>query len=183
MLSFPPNKGHILLVGSDHCNVPYAYETCRSCFSYKLSYLHSSMQASMCGFHACPRQCQRRTITSDGRDTQDCSTQSHRNITFDPFHQKYLFISLINQLNQGDLVVHSRAEKRCSFPSIPDRTSCGSRSALAAPIFTGVPVTKRIVVESVVVCIGVGRQGKQAELPSYERTRMVLLLIGVARIE
>jgi len=57
----------------------------------------------------------------------------------------------------------------------------GVSSALAAPIFTVISVTKCIVVESVVVCTGVGRQRKQAKLPGYERT--VLILMGVARIE
>jgi uroporphyrin-III C-methyltransferase len=58
----------------------------------------------------------------------------------------------------------------------------GVSSALAAPIFAGIPVTQRGVAESVVVCTSVGRRGKEVELPGYERSRTVLVLVGVARI-
>ncbi|OJA10439.1 hypothetical protein AZE42_06189 [Rhizopogon vesiculosus] len=58
----------------------------------------------------------------------------------------------------------------------------GVSSGLAAPIFTGIPVTTHIVVGSVVVCTGVGRQGKDSKLPGYESTRTVFILMGVARI-
>ncbi|KAG1748799.1 tetrapyrrole methylase [Suillus occidentalis] len=58
----------------------------------------------------------------------------------------------------------------------------GISSALAAPIFAGIPVTQRGVAESVVVCIGIWRQGKEVKLPGYERSRTVLILMGVARI-
>ncbi|OJA09810.1 hypothetical protein AZE42_06457 [Rhizopogon vesiculosus] len=75
------------------------------------------------------------------------------------------------RLNQRDPVVHGRTKQSALFPSIRDRTAYG------------IPVTKCIVVGCVVVCTGVGRQGKQAKLPGYERTRTVLILMGIARIE
>lgn len=58
----------------------------------------------------------------------------------------------------------------------------GVSSALAAPTFAGIPVTQRGVAESFIVCTGVGRQGKEVKLPGYERSRTLLMLMGVARI-
>jgi uroporphyrin-III C-methyltransferase len=58
----------------------------------------------------------------------------------------------------------------------------GVSSALAGPTLAGVPVTQRGVAESFVVCTGVGRGGKNVELPPYVRGRTVLVLMGVARL-
>ncbi|OJA14895.1 hypothetical protein AZE42_11308 [Rhizopogon vesiculosus] len=43
-------------------------------------------------------------------------------------------------------------------------------------------VIQRVVAEGVVVCNGVGRQGKKGKLPGYEHARAVLILMGVAGI-
>lgn len=53
---------------------------------------------------------------------------------------------------------------------------------LAGPTFAGIPVTQRGAAESFVVCTGVGRQGKEVKLPGYERSRTLVLLMGVARL-
>lgn len=58
----------------------------------------------------------------------------------------------------------------------------GVSSALAAPIFAGIPVTQRGVAESFAVCTGVGRQGKEVRLPGYERGRTLVIMMGVARL-
>lgn len=58
----------------------------------------------------------------------------------------------------------------------------GVSSVLAGPTFAGIPVTQRGAAESFVVCTGVGRQGKEVRLPGYERTRTLVLLMGVARL-
>ena len=89
------------------------------------------------------------------------------------------------QLKQGDPVVYGRAgEEVLYFRShgfepiiIP-----GVSSALAAPTFAGIPVTQRGVAESFIVCTGVGRAGKDVQLPGYERVRTLVILMGVARL-
>lgn len=58
----------------------------------------------------------------------------------------------------------------------------GVSSALAAPTFAGIPVTQRGVAESFIVCTGVGRKGKDVQLPGYERGRTLVILMGVARL-
>lgn len=58
----------------------------------------------------------------------------------------------------------------------------GVSSALAGPMFAGIPVTQRGVAESFIVCTGVGRQGKQVQLPGYERGRTLVILMTVARL-
>lgn len=89
------------------------------------------------------------------------------------------------RLKQGDPVVYGRAgEEVLYFRShgfepvvIP-----GVSSALAGPTFAGVPVTQRGVAESLMVCTGVGRKGKDVQLPGYDRARTTVILMGVARL-
>lgn len=59
----------------------------------------------------------------------------------------------------------------------------GVSSALAAPTFAGIPVTQRGVAESLIICTGVGRKGKEVRLPGYKRSQTVVILMGVARIQ
>lgn len=58
----------------------------------------------------------------------------------------------------------------------------GVSSVLAGPTFAGIPVTQRGAAESFTVCTGVGRQGKEVKLPGYERSRTLVILMGVARL-
>lgn len=46
----------------------------------------------------------------------------------------------------------------------------------------GIPVTQRGVAESLTVCTGVGRKGRDVDLPGYERSRTLVILMGVARL-
>jgi len=58
----------------------------------------------------------------------------------------------------------------------------GVSSVFGGPSFAGIPVTQRGVSESVVVCTGVGRQGKDVSIPGYRRERTTVILMGVARL-
>ncbi|KAG6820862.1 hypothetical protein H0H93_010689 [Arthromyces matolae] len=89
------------------------------------------------------------------------------------------------RLKQGDPVVYGRAgEEVLYFRShgFEPVVVPGVSSALAAPTFVGIPVTQRGVAESFMVCTGVGRKGKVVQLPGYERSRTVVILMGVARL-
>ncbi|KAI6135998.1 uroporphyrin-III C-methyltransferase [Pisolithus sp. B1] len=89
------------------------------------------------------------------------------------------------RLKQGDPIVYGRAgEEVLYFRShgFEPLVVPGVSSALAAPTFAGIPVTQRGVAETFIVCTGVGRQGKEVHLPGYERSRTLLILMGVARL-
>ncbi|PPQ89962.1 hypothetical protein CVT25_009602 [Psilocybe cyanescens] len=90
------------------------------------------------------------------------------------------------RLKQGDPVVYGRAgEEVLYFRShgFEPLVIPGVSSALAAPTFAGIPVTQRGVAESFIVCTGVGRKGKEVQLPGYERGRTLVVLMGVARLQ
>ncbi|KAL4068879.1 tetrapyrrole methylase [Scleroderma yunnanense] len=89
------------------------------------------------------------------------------------------------RLKQGDPSVYGRAgEEVLYFRShgFEPLVIPGVSSAIAGPTFAGIPVTQRGVSETFVVCTGVGRQGKEVRLPGYERSRTLLILMGVARL-
>lgn len=89
------------------------------------------------------------------------------------------------QLKQGDPTVYGRVgeeilyfrERGYECVVVP-----GISSALAGPVCAGIPITQRGAAESFIVCTGVGRQGQDVVLPGYERTRTLVILMGVARI-
>ncbi|EJU02558.1 uroporphyrin-III C-m [Dacryopinax primogenitus] len=89
------------------------------------------------------------------------------------------------RLKQGDPFVYGRGgEELIVFRAagfhpliIP-----GISSALAGPLLADIPITQRGVAESVSICTGVGRGGREVELPAYERKRTTVLLMGVARL-
>ena len=89
------------------------------------------------------------------------------------------------QLKQGDPTVFGRAGEEIIYfrsQGFEPIVVPGVSSALAGPIFAGVPVTQRGVAESFIVCTGVGRGGKGVKLPGYERSRTLVILMGVARL-
>lgn len=89
------------------------------------------------------------------------------------------------QLKQGDPTVYGRAGEEIIYfrsQGFEPIVVPGVSSALAGPIFAGVPVTQRGVAESFIVCTGVGRGGKEVKLPGYERSRTLIILMGVARL-
>lgn len=91
----------------------------------------------------------------------------------------------MRQLKQGDPMLYGRGgEEVLYFRSrgFEPLVLPGVSSALAAPTFAGIPVTQRGAAESLIICTGVGRKGKSVTLPAYERSRTVVILMGVARI-
>lgn len=77
----------------------------------------------------------------------------------------------------GEEVLHFRA---AGFEPVvvPAISSC-----LAGPLMGGMPVTQRGVAESLVVCTGVGRGGKELTVAGYERSKTLVVLMGVARLD
>ncbi|KIL71284.1 hypothetical protein M378DRAFT_154827 [Amanita muscaria Koide BX008] len=89
------------------------------------------------------------------------------------------------RLKQGDPSVFGRAGEEILFfrsQGFEPIVIPGVSSALAGPTFACIPVTQRGVAESFVVCTGVGRNGKEIRLPGYQRSRTLIVLMGVARI-
>ncbi|KAI0652572.1 uroporphyrin-III C-methyltransferase [Trametes meyenii] len=89
------------------------------------------------------------------------------------------------RLKQGDPTVYGRAGEEVIYfraHGFEPVVVPGVSSALAGPIFAGIPVTQRGAAESFTVCTGVGRQGKEVTLPGYERGRTLVILMGVARL-
>ncbi|KAI0053399.1 uroporphyrin-III C-m [Auriscalpium vulgare] len=89
------------------------------------------------------------------------------------------------RLKQGDPTVYGRAGEEVLYFRAHGFESVlipGVSSALAGPVFAGIPVTQRGAAESFTVCTGVGRQGKEVTLPGYERARTLVVLMGVARL-
>ncbi|KAJ6520537.1 uroporphyrin-III C-methyltransferase [Mycena sanguinolenta] len=89
------------------------------------------------------------------------------------------------RLKQGDPVVYGRAGEEVLYFRAHGFESVvvpGVSSALAGPTFAGIPVTQRGVAETFAVCTGVGRKGKEVQLPGYERARTLVVLMGVARL-
>ncbi|KAJ8507213.1 hypothetical protein ONZ45_g10400 [Pleurotus djamor] len=89
------------------------------------------------------------------------------------------------RLKQGDPAIYGRFGEEVLFfrsHGIEPLVIPGVSSAIAAPTFAGIPVTQRGAAESLIVCTGVGRAGKNVVLPGYERGRTLVILMGVARL-
>ncbi|OCH95712.1 uroporphyrin-III C-methyltransferase [Obba rivulosa] len=89
------------------------------------------------------------------------------------------------RLKQGDPSVYGRAGEEVLYfraHGFEPVVVPGVSSVLAGPTFASIPVTQRGAAESFVVCTGVGRQGKLVKLPGYERSRTLVILMGVARL-
>ncbi|PWN52984.1 hypothetical protein IE53DRAFT_384545 [Violaceomyces palustris] len=90
------------------------------------------------------------------------------------------------RLKQGDPFVYGRGgEEVLAFrrAGIECTVVPGISSAIAAPLMLGIPVTQRGSADSLILCTGVGRGGKKVKLPGYERSRTLLVLMGVARLK
>ncbi|KAL0071658.1 uroporphyrin-III C-methyltransferase [Marasmius tenuissimus] len=89
------------------------------------------------------------------------------------------------RLKQGDPVVYGRAGEEVLYfreRGFEPIVIPGVSSSIAAPTFANIPVTQRGAAESFFVCTGVGRKGKEVQLPGYERGRTLVILMGVARL-
>lgn len=89
------------------------------------------------------------------------------------------------RLKQGDPYIYGRGGEElvaCQNAGIECTVVPGISSAMAGPLMVGIPVTQRGAAESFVMCTGVGRGGKRVRLPGYERSRTMVVLMGVARL-
>ncbi|KIO17349.1 hypothetical protein M407DRAFT_32984 [Tulasnella calospora MUT 4182] len=89
------------------------------------------------------------------------------------------------RLKQGDPFLYGRGGEEVLFfraHGFEPLVIPGVSSALAGPLLAGIPVTQRGVAESLTVCTGVGRKGRDVDLPGYERSRTLVILMGVARL-
>lgn len=90
------------------------------------------------------------------------------------------------RMKQGDPFLYGRGGeevlcfRKAGFEPlvVPGLSSC-----LAGPTISGIPVTQRGVAESLVVCTGVGRGGRDVQIEGYERGKTLCVLMGVARLE
>jgi uroporphyrin-III C-methyltransferase len=92
---------------------------------------------------------------------------------------------IVVRLKQGDPFVYGRGGEEVLYfreHGFESTVIPGVSSALAGPLMMGIPVTQRGVAESLVMCTGVGRQGRAVQLPGYVKARTLLVLMGVARI-
>ncbi|KAI9904210.1 hypothetical protein N3K66_000739 [Trichothecium roseum] len=92
------------------------------------------------------------------------------------------------RLKQGDPYVYGRGAEELDFFAARGlaarvRVLPGVTSALSAPLFAGVPVTKRDVADQVLVCTGTGKKGKPPAPPGYVPTRTTIFLMALHRIE
>ncbi|KZV80918.1 tetrapyrrole methylase, partial [Exidia glandulosa HHB12029] len=91
------------------------------------------------------------------------------------------------RLKQGDPALFGRAGEEvlalraAGFPPV---LVPGVSAALAAPLLASpaIPVTQRGVADALAVCTGVGRGGKGASVPGYERSRTTCVLMAAARV-
>ncbi|KAJ3721643.1 tetrapyrrole methylase [Lentinula raphanica] len=101
------------------------------------------------------------------------------------------------RLKQGDPAIYGRfGEEILYFRNPPPSSSTatnlpplpptlvipGVSSALAAPTMFDIPCTQRGASTSFLVTTPVGKGGKTLKMPAYERSRTVVVLMGVARL-
>ncbi|KAI0018801.1 uroporphyrin-III C-methyltransferase [Xylariomycetidae sp. FL0641] len=92
------------------------------------------------------------------------------------------------RLKQGDPYLYGRGGEEVAYfrgAGVPaDRVVVlpGVTSALAAPLFAGVPATQRDVADQVLVCTGTGKRGKAPAPPEFVASRTVVFLMALHRI-
>jgi len=90
------------------------------------------------------------------------------------------------RLKQGDPYIFGRGGEEVLFfqkHNFPITIIPGLTSALTATALAGITATHRGVADQVVICTGTGRKGALPELPSYSRTKTVVMLMALHRIE
>lgn len=90
------------------------------------------------------------------------------------------------RLKQGDPYLYGRGAEEVTFfreRGYEVRVIPGITSALSAPLFAGIPVTHRSVADQVVICTGTGRKGAAPEPPSYRKTKTVVFLMALHRLD
>lgn len=91
------------------------------------------------------------------------------------------------RLKQGDPFLYGRGGEEVAYfraRGLGDRVVVlpGITSALAAPLFVGVPPTQRDVADQVLVCTGTGKKGKPPSPPEYVASRTCVFLMALHRI-
>ncbi|KAG8983167.1 hypothetical protein FRB94_007824 [Tulasnella sp. JGI-2019a] len=92
---------------------------------------------------------------------------------------------IVVRLKQGDPFLYGRGGEEVLFfrkAGFEPVVIPGISSALSGPLLANIPVTQRGVSESVIICTGVGRSGRDVSLPGYRRERSLVVLMGVARL-
>lgn len=90
------------------------------------------------------------------------------------------------RLKQGDPYLYGRGAEEVTFfreRGYDVRVIPGITSALSAPLFADIPVTHRAVADQVVICTGTGRKGAAPEPPSYKKSKTVVFLMALHRLE
>lgn len=90
------------------------------------------------------------------------------------------------RLKQGDPYLYGRGAEEVTFfreRGYQVRVLPGITSALSAPLFAGIPVTHRAVADQVVICTGTGRKGAAPDPPSYRKSKTVVFLMALHRLE
>lgn len=90
------------------------------------------------------------------------------------------------RLKQGDPYLYGRGAEEVIFfreRGFQVRVLPGITSALSAPLFAGIPVTHRAVADQVVICTGTGRKGAAPDPPSYRKSKTVVFLMALHRLE
>ena len=91
------------------------------------------------------------------------------------------------RLKQGDPYIYGRGGEEFDYfrkEGFGDVISVlpGITSALSAPLFAGIPATQRGVSDQVLICTGTGRKGKPTVPPEFVKTRTVIFLMALHRI-
>ncbi|KAI1098325.1 uroporphyrin-III C-methyltransferase [Jackrogersella minutella] len=92
------------------------------------------------------------------------------------------------RLKQGDPYIYGRGGEEVAFFRAQGLGHLvvvlpGVTSALAAPLFAGVPPTQRDVADQVLVCTGTGKKGKPPAPPEFVAGRTVVFLMALHRVE
>ena len=90
------------------------------------------------------------------------------------------------RLKQGDPYIFGRGGEEVLFfqqHGFPVSVIPGLTSALTATTFASITATHRGVADQVVICTGTGRKGTLPELPTYSKSKTVVLLMALHRIE
>ena len=90
------------------------------------------------------------------------------------------------RLKQGDPYLYGRGAEEVPFFRSYGYDAVvvpGVTSALSAPLFAEIPVTHRAVADEVVICTGTGRKGAAPAPPEYRRSKTVVFLMALHRLE
>jgi uroporphyrin-III C-methyltransferase len=90
------------------------------------------------------------------------------------------------RLKQGDPYIFGRGGEEVLFfqkHNFPVTVIPGLTSALTATALAGITATHRGVADQVVICTGTGRKGALPELPTYSKSKTVVFLMALHRIE